>query len=103
MSRVIFGGKLYGETKNFVFDFASLIALGESISSASVSATVYSGVDSSPSALISGSASISGTQVTQKVTGGVLGVTYNLVCTAITSAGQTLSLAGFCTIVRDWE
>lgn len=103
MSRAVFGGKLLGETKNLVFDFLSQIALGETISSASVTATVYSGTDATPSSLISGSASISGSQVTQKVTGGVLGVTYNLTCTAITSAGQTLSISGFLTVTRNWE
>lgn len=103
MSRVVFGGKSLGETKNCVFDFLSLIALGETLSTASVAAVVYSGTDASPSSLISGSATISGSQVTQKITGGVLGVTYLLTCTVTTSAGQTLLLSGFTTIVRNQE
>ena len=103
MSRVVFGGKLLGETKSLVFDFLSLIALGETLSTASVAAITYSGTDASPSAIISGSAAISGSQVTQKITGGVLGVTYSLTCTVTTSAGQTLNLMGFVTITRNWE
>lgn len=103
MSRVVFGGKSLGETKSLVFDFLSLIALGETLSTASVAAVVYSGTDASPSSLISGSAAISGSQVTQKITGGVLGVTYLLTCTVTTSAGQTLLLSGFTTIVRNQE
>ena len=103
MSRVVFGGKLLGETKSLVFDFLSSLALGETLSTASVAAIVYSGTDASPSSLISGSATISGSQVTQKITGGVLGVTYLLTCTVTTSAGQTLLLSGFTTIVRNQE
>ena len=98
-NRIIFGSKHSGETVSEVFDFTSRLALGETISSATVTAAVYSGSDSSPSALISGSASISAGKVTQKVTGGTLGVTYTLTCTAITSASQTLQLVGFLAIV----
>ena len=59
MNRANFSGKFVSETKTLTFDFLSLLAIGESISTASGSAAVYSGTDSSPSALISGSASYS--------------------------------------------
>lgn len=101
MSLVILKGKPLGETRNEVFDFISRLAVSETLSTASVTATVYSGTDASPSAIISGSASISGTKVTQKLTGGVLGVAYLIVCTVTTSAGQTLLLQGFLTITPD--
>lgn len=101
MSLVILKGKPLGETRNEVFDFISRLAVSETLSTASVAATVYSGTDASPSSVVSGSASISGTKVTQKLTGGVLGVTYLIVCTVTTSAGQTLLLQGFLTITPD--
>ena len=99
MKRISIPGKHASETVSQIFDFISLLAVGETLSTASVTATVYSGTDSSPSSIISGSASISGTKVTQLVTGGTLGVTYNLVCTVTTSASQTLTLMGFLVIV----
>lgn len=103
MSRVTLDGKLAGETVNEVFDFISKLATGETISTATVVASVYSGTDAAPSAIISGSASISGTKVTQLVTAGILGVMYKLLCTITTSAGQTLVLAAFLAIVPDTE
>lgn len=99
MKRISIPGKHASETIAQVFDFISLLAIGETLSTASVAATVYSGTDSSPSSVISGSASISGTKVTQLITGGTLGVTYTLVCTVTTSASQTLTLMGFLAVV----
>ncbi len=101
--RTIQNGKLAGETSNIFFNFGTRLAVGETISSASVTCAVYSGTDASPSSVISGSATISGAQVTQKVTGGTLGVTYKLVCTANTSASQVLLLTSFLVIVPDTE
>lgn len=101
VGRVTLSGKYQGETKNITFDFTSQLAAGETISSQTVSATVYSGIDSSPSAIISGSASVSGAVVTQAITAGVLGVTYELKCQVTTSAGQTLQLTGYFPIVPE--
>lgn len=97
--RTIFDGKASGATVNEVFDFLSLLAVGETISTASVGSVVYRGSDASPSAIVSGSASISGSKVTQAITAGTLGVTYLLACTVTTSGSQTLLLEGFLTIV----
>lgn len=100
-SRAILDPKLLGETKTETFDFTSSLAIGETISTQSVVASTYSGTDASPSSIISGSASSSGAIVSQKVTGGVLGVMYELLCTITTSAGQTLQQSGFLAIVPD--
>lgn len=99
MSRVVFEGKLLGETVTETFPFLSRLAVGETISTAVVTATTYSGTDASPSAIISGSATISGSNVTQKITAGTLGVTYLLLCTITTSAGQTLSMSAYLTVI----
>ena len=98
MSRVILPIKYSNEVKSTAFDLISQLAVGESLSSATVTCTVFSGIDSSPSALISGSATVSGAIATQVITGGVTGVTYNLTCTAVTSAAQTLALQAYLTI-----
>lgn len=89
------GGKHLGETIKVVFDFISSLAVGETLSTAAVTAAVYSGTDATPSAIVSGSAAISGTQVTQAITGGVSGVVYLLTCTVTTSASQTLAKDGY--------
>ncbi len=99
MSRAQLPNKLAGETKSITFDFTSLLASGETISTQVVAASVYSGTDATPSALISGSATASGAVVTQKVTAGTVGVIYELDCTITTSAGQTLLLSGLLAVI----
>ena len=94
MSRLQFPPKLLGETAGYVFDFVSRLGASETISSSSVAVTVYSGVDATPSAMLSGTTSNAGTQVTQNLKGGVAGVVYQVMCTIVTSAGQTLQLFG---------
>lgn len=101
MSRVSFEGKLLSESPIETFDFTSRLTAAETISTAAVSCVSYSGTDTNAAAVISGTASISGKKVTQKVTGGVLGVTYNLRCTITTSLGQTLALSAFLCVVPD--
>ena len=99
MNRVTLENKTSGETRIETFDFTSALSASETISTASVAATVYSGTDTSPSSVVSGTATISGQTVTQKVTGGVLGVVYLLTCTITTSLGQTVRLGAFLGIV----
>src|SRR5258708_21715949 len=76
--RVVLQTKFLGETKKFLVDFISNLAASETISTQIVTASVYSGVDASPSSIISGAASASGTQVSQAITAGVVGVVYEL-------------------------
>ena len=100
MSRVTFEGKLLSETVLETFDFTSRLALSETISTAAVTATVYSGVDTASNQVV-GTAAITGQKVTQKIGGGLLGVTYLLKCSITTSLGQTLSLSAFLVVVPD--
>lgn len=93
--------KYAAETKLYAFDFSSLLAVGETLSTASVAASVYSGTDASPSSLISGSASIASAIVSQKITAGTAGVIYELACTVTTSAGQTLVLPGYMVVLPE--
>jgi len=101
MSRISFLPKNTSATVNLVFDFAAMLAAGETISTKQTFAKVYSGVDANPQAIINGAASSSGTQVTQSVTGGVAGTVYWLRCEITTSASQTLELEG-ALVVQDW-
>ncbi len=100
-SREIFDPKLLGATKTYTFDFTSDLATGETISTQSVTATTYSGTDAVPSSIISGVASTSGAIVSQKITGGVLGTMYELLCQITTSLGQTLQKSAFLAVVPD--
>ena len=81
------------------FDFSQSLAAGETISTQVVAATVYSGTDANPSAIISGAATVSGKVVSQKLTGGVSGVLYQLVCTITTSAGNTFTQDSYFAVV----
>ena len=94
-SRIILPEKRSSETLLVPFNFLSALTVGTTISSASVTATVYSGTDASPSAIISGSATISGAIITQKIVAGTAGVTYLLAAAATTSDGQVLVLNAY--------
>lgn len=91
--------KKVGETAPVVFDFTAALATTETISTQSVAAVVYSGVDANPSAVISGAATANLKLVSQSVTGGVSGVIYQLTCTITTSLGKTLQQSAYFAVV----
>ena len=97
--RSVINVKTSAATEDAVFDFANQYGAGETCASGSVTATVYSGIDASPSGVLSGSGVASGTKFTQKVIAGMLGVVYLLTCTTTSSAGKVRSLQGFLIIV----
>jgi flagellar biosynthesis protein FliR len=98
--RSIFDAKTTSETSSVPFDFSSQFTnAGESITSVTVTATVYSGVDPSPGAIRSGSPGFSGKVATQTLVGGVAGVTYLLVATAVSSLGATRSVSGYLSVL----
>jgi hypothetical protein len=70
--------KLVGEDITFEFDMLSRLKLGETLVTSACVATVYSGVDAAPSAILSGLPVISGSIVSQKVINGLPGVIYLL-------------------------
>lgn len=90
-----FSYKLTPENELFYFDFSQVLADGETISTATCTVEVVSGTDSSPSSIKSGSMSISGTTVSQRILGGVSGVTYRLIVTITTSASNTYTTVGY--------
>jgi len=89
---VDFTPKRIQETEIFSVDYTALLGTGETITSAVWTNSVKEGTDASPSSMVSGFASITGAVVSQKLTGGVAGVYYWPICTAVTSAGQTIIL-----------
>lgn len=95
----IYNSKKVGEIAPTTFDFTASMAVSETISTQSVAASVYSGTDANPSAIISGAASASGKIVSQTLTGGVSGVIYQLLCTITTSLGKTLQMSSYLSVV----
>ena len=73
------------------FDFSYVTT---SISNPTVIATVENGKgDSTPSAIISGVPTMSGTTVQQLITGGVAGTNYRLTCTVTSGVEKFVSVA----------
>lgn len=99
--RIILSPKKAGETKTVQFDFTSNLGVSETISTQVVTASVWSGTDATPSAIVSGAATVSGAIVSQKIAAGVLGTVYELLCSVTTSAGQTLQVSAFLAIALD--
>lgn len=101
--RAVQNPKLQGDTVNYFFDFTSRLAVSETILTATCSASVYTGVDASPSAIISGTATIAGGVVAQAITAGVAGVIYEVKCVVTTSAGQTANISSYIAVIPDLQ
>lgn len=99
--RVILNPKKQGETLPELFNFISSLGSNETIASAVCTCSVYSGADPTPSAVIDGVASIVGTIVTQGITGGIVGVIYELLMTATTSLGNVIEMSAYLAIIPD--
>lgn len=79
MNQLTFLAKAVGETQPYVVNFSDRLQFGESINGAAVSVSVFSGTDPSPNSLLSGSATYDTSgNVTQVLTGGIVGVIYNI-------------------------
>lgn len=104
-SRQILDPIVAGDSDTIQFDFTSKLAVGETISTQSVTSAVYSGTDANAASMVSGAAAASGNVVSQliatspAVAGGLVGVIYYLVCKITTSLGQTLQLAAYLSVI----
>lgn len=85
-----FSDKKTNERVRLGVDFVRLLAAGESIAGAGVTAAVLRGVDAAPAGLLDGPPVIELTTIWQTVQGGVAGVYYTLEFTATTSLGHVL-------------
>jgi hypothetical protein len=102
MSRVTFQPKLAGETSLITFDFISRLGTTEAISTKTITISVWSGNEVTPSLATSGTASVvNSTQVKQLITGGLVGTIYEINCTILTSLSQTLTLVGYLAVITD--
>lgn len=99
-TRAIFEPKTDSSIITLTFDFTSQLALSETLSTATVTATVYSGTDVSID-IFSGSPSAGNGLVTQNIKNGVLGVIYSMLCRVTTSASRTLEQTGYLAIIPD--
>lgn len=99
--RQVLQPKLVEDTRTEEFDFTSALATGETISTAVVTADLWAGADTTPSAIINGAATISGNIVSQSVTAGEVGNIYQLRCQITTSAGQTLNMTAYLAVIED--
>jgi hypothetical protein len=89
-----FSYKLTTEIELFNFNFSGALGSSETITSANCVVEVKDGVDASPSSILSGSPSISGSVVTQKITGGLNGVTYRVEMSATSNTGNVYTIVG---------
>lgn len=89
-----FSYKLTTENELFFFDFSQVLAVGETLSTATCTVSVISGTDPSPSSIKSGSMVLTPTQASQRILGGIASVTYRLVVTVTTSASNTYTTVG---------
>jgi hypothetical protein len=93
--------KTPSETRTYVFEFLSLLGAGETIGGATLRATVWSGTDANPSAILGVGTTISGTKVTVVLTGGIEGVIYQVTVLGTTSLSQSVSLQALLAIVKN--
>jgi hypothetical protein len=89
-----FSYKITTENEQFTFDYSPVLGTTETISSATCTVTVKEGTDPTPSAIKVGSPVISGSQVAQRISGGLDGVIYRLEMTATTSATNVYTIVG---------
>ena len=82
-------------------DFADRLMDGETITGVTCSNSIFSGTDASPGAMLIGSTSFSGTVATQSFGAGVVGVIYNLIFFASTSAFNLYQKTGYVAVISD--
>lgn len=80
MNQIIFNAKAVGELQAYTVNFSDRLQNGEGINGATVTSSVFSGTDPTPANMISGIATYDAYgNVTQNLTGGVVGCVYNIV------------------------
>lgn len=88
----LFDPKDPGEIIPLTFDFEHLTATP---SNPAIAVTRHSGsADANPATILLGSPQVIGTSVVQKITGGVDGTTYKLVCEAVAPDGCKYRIPG---------
>lgn len=97
-----FDAKRPDEVEVFAVDFARRLGTGVTITDASVKAVLESDEsEAAIPAMVSGAAGVSGSIVSQLISGGADGVTYTLLFSATTSQSETLIEARDLPVQRD--
>lgn len=100
MNTLIFADKNAAEVLPYSVEFIDRLLVGETISTPLVTILVSSGTDPSPSAMLSGSPTVSGGNTINFIlTGGVPGVVYTIVVTALISSSNVYLKVGHLAIV----
>lgn len=87
-----FSYKITTENEQFTFDFSTVMASGETITSATSTVQVISGDDSNPNDILVGTPVANGQQVAQRIYNGLDGVIYRIEITVLTSLANTYAL-----------
>lgn len=85
MPSAVYPPKYVSETRTERIDFSAFLAAGQSLSSVSVSVSVYSGSDPTPSAVVA-SSSVSGSTALVAYGAGVAGTIYNILVNGTTAS-----------------
>jgi len=101
MNIVTFPDKSQSEVIPLSVNFSDKLQFGETITGSTVTAFVFSGIDSSPSNIFLGASTHLGSSISQDITGGVPGVLYSLVFTASASSGHIYTKIGRLAVVSD--
>lgn len=88
MITVVNPSKTPGSIITIQFNFISELINGASVSGATIDVEVLSGTDPAPGDILDGSYTTASGIVSQKITGGVLGVIYQVTCFATLSNGN---------------
>lgn len=94
-------GKAVNETVITSMEFSPVLTDAETLSGASVAVSLYDGSTAVTTSMLVGSPTISGTVVTQTVTGGADAHIYRLRYTVTTSLGRVLIASSFLPIDED--
>ena len=87
-----FDPKVVAASEWFTLDFTRQLAVGETlVTPGTTTVTVVQGVDATPGNMISGSAVVNGSKVSQLLIGGIAGVWYRFTFSSTTSNSQTLA------------
>lgn len=101
MDTIIYPDKGEGEVISLTMTFSDRLLAGEVVNGATVAVSVYAGTDATPSNMLSGAVSYDATSVTQKITGGVVGVVYNIVFVATGSDSHSYGKVARLAVVSD--
>ena len=101
MSRVVVPPKLVSETRTDVFDYSPYLPVSVTLVSATATISVYSGIDSSPSSVLSSVSVSASPYASVKVTGGVAGVIYQVNVLGTLSDAELIPLTYFLAVIPD--